>query len=183
MMKIRAWGAVTVAALTLMACGSSKSGNTGGTGGKTSTTTTTTTSVTVGTGATGGGGGGSMDPVCSDPNAMVSNACITCINNLAASDPCIGTFSKACEGSAECVAYDQCIVGCHNITGGGTGGAGGGSTMCAADPGSGGSGGAGTLCVDCCVNSNQTGSTAYVTDLIDACICSAGAPCASACAM
>lgn len=165
----------------------------GGTGGATSTSgsgnaggTTSTSSPGNGGGASvsGAGGSTSTDPICLNPNAMVSEACINCVDALlSGSAPCFLTFTQACEGDTSCVAYGACITGCEHKTSGQTGGAGGGSTACAAADGMGGSGGAATNCQDCCVNSNATGATVYVTDSINACICAAGAPCGSACAM
>ena len=181
MIKIRAWGLWAGATLVMTAaCGSSSSSNSTGTGGKTTATSTTTTSVTVGTGT--GGGGGVNDPICSNPNAMVSSTCNDCLAGITSNDPCISAFLNMCKGSADCVAYDQCAFGCtHND--GATGGAGGGGAVCLAGDSMGGAGGAANNCINCCGTADATGFDTFNTDFITACICTVGATCASACAM
>jgi hypothetical protein len=176
MMKSRAWGAVAL--MVTAACGSSKGG---GTGGTTSTTTTTTT-VGTGTGGTGGTGGAANDPICLNPNATLSDSCASCLNALTSSESCINTFLMQCKANAVCLGFVLCTDGCHHDTPNGTGGAGGGALACAKGESTGGMGGASPGCLDCCASQSETAVVAYNAFLINDCVCTAGAPCASACA-
>jgi hypothetical protein len=133
-----------------------------------------------GTLGTGGEGGTSMVPLCTKPGAVASEACSTCMSNLGSGDACLARFSMTCAASPGCVAFEACLTTCLNN---GMGGAGGGGSDCVAMEGCGGAAVTSNKCETCCQTVDAAGASTYARDLIDACVCTPGAPCASACAM
>ena len=118
----------------------------------------------------------SGDPICSNPNGTPSVGCTACLNGLPNTEACIVTATNQCQANAGCTALALCEQGCASQSG-----AGGGSTSCIASENSS-TGGAMTNCANCCASTNAAGVTAYNADIVNACVCAPGAPCAGACA-
>jgi hypothetical protein len=92
-------------------------------------------------------------------------------------------------GDTNCANFYECGYACE--TGSASSDAGGGGYCLATsadagtdDAGADDSGASATQnCASCCVTETPSGQSAYLGDLVKACVCASGATCAAACAM